>query len=201
VIRLEFIYNWIKNILIYLILVTIIQNLLPQGQYTKYIKVFTGLVLMLIVILPLATFSGIDKQLSFHLLDQKFQMDQKGIMKQYDAITEQQGVLILEAYKKELENQIKLLLESENIYVDSVRVEVNEDRNSEAYGAIKTIYITAKPEEVKESNTIEIDKIIISKKNATSIKTSEEIIFEKNIKNILINFYNLGLDNIHITIN
>jgi stage III sporulation protein AF len=156
---------------------------------------------MLIVILPLATFSGIDKQLSFHLLDQKFQMDQKGIMKQYDAITEQQGVLILEAYKKELENQIKLLLESENIYVDSVRVEVNEDRNSEAYGAIKTIYITAKPEEVKESNTIEIDKIIISKKNATSIKTSEEIIFEKNIKNILINFYNLGLDNIHITIN
>ncbi|MFP4698407.1 MAG: stage III sporulation protein AF [Eubacteriales bacterium] len=199
---IAFIYSWIKNILIYIILVTIILNLLPQGQYRKYIKVFTGLVLIIIIIQPLAKLNNLDRELSTKLLDENLNIEQEGLKRQYDDFTEEQEKMIIESYMSELKNQIIFLLEQDGIYIKDVGIEVNKNRESDKYGTIEKIFISTSLEEDKKtaSNTIQIDRIIISNEIDTSIKTSEEIVFEKKIKNILIDFYKLHPSNIHISI-
>ena len=47
-------YDWMKSIIIYLILSGIVVNLAPTGNYKKYINFFTGLLLLIILAEPVA---------------------------------------------------------------------------------------------------------------------------------------------------
>lgn len=47
-----YIYDWIKNLVFYLILMTILMQMIPDSSYKKYIRFFTGLVLILLLAKP-----------------------------------------------------------------------------------------------------------------------------------------------------
>jgi len=49
---MEFIYSYIKNICIFMLVITIITNIFPEKRYIKYIKFFAGILLILIVLSP-----------------------------------------------------------------------------------------------------------------------------------------------------
>ena len=48
-----YIYDWIKHLVFYLILMTMLMQIIPDSDYKKYIRFFTGLVLILILAKPL----------------------------------------------------------------------------------------------------------------------------------------------------
>ena len=54
----ESIYTWMKDIVFYLIIVTAVLEVLPGGNYQKYIRFFTGLVLMLLLLTPVLNLAG-----------------------------------------------------------------------------------------------------------------------------------------------
>ena len=39
---LEYIYEWMENIAFYMVLVTAVMHLLPDSDYQKYVRFFTG---------------------------------------------------------------------------------------------------------------------------------------------------------------
>ena len=47
-----YIYDWIKNLVFYLILMTMLMQIIPDSDYKKYIRFFTGLVLILVLARP-----------------------------------------------------------------------------------------------------------------------------------------------------
>ncbi|OUQ46577.1 stage III sporulation protein AF [Ruminococcus sp. OM05-10BH] len=47
-----YIYDWIKNLVFYLILMTMLMQIIPDSDYKKYIRFFTGLVLILLLARP-----------------------------------------------------------------------------------------------------------------------------------------------------
>lgn len=49
---LTYIYDWIRNLAFYLILITVILQMIPDSVYKKYIRFFTGLVLILMLSEP-----------------------------------------------------------------------------------------------------------------------------------------------------
>ena len=59
---LEYIYEWIGNIAFYMIMVTAVLHLLPNSDYQKYIRFFTGLVLILLLADPLLEFTGMARR-------------------------------------------------------------------------------------------------------------------------------------------
>ena len=66
----EYLYEWLKDISFYLILVTAVTYVLPSNSYRKYIRFFTGLVLILMLLTPVLNlfrieeFAGVEKYLS-----------------------------------------------------------------------------------------------------------------------------------------
>ena len=48
-----YIYDWIKNLVFYLILMTMLMQIIPDSDYKKYIRFFTGLVLILLLARPM----------------------------------------------------------------------------------------------------------------------------------------------------
>ena len=53
---------YIKEILVFLILSVVINNVLPDNSYKKYIRLFTGLILIIIMISPILPYLKMDSK-------------------------------------------------------------------------------------------------------------------------------------------
>lgn len=50
---MEFLYNYIKNICVFTLVITLVLNIFPDRQYKKYIKLFAGLLLLALIFNPI----------------------------------------------------------------------------------------------------------------------------------------------------
>lgn len=55
----EFVYEWLKNLTTYTILVAIVMQLIPNEEYRKYVRFFCGMVLIVMLVTPLLQLGGI----------------------------------------------------------------------------------------------------------------------------------------------
>ena len=55
---IEAIYTWMQNIVFFLVIVTAVLEVLPGTSYQKYIRFFTGLILMLLLLTPFLSLTG-----------------------------------------------------------------------------------------------------------------------------------------------
>ena len=49
---MQFVFNYVKNICVFVLIITIILNIFPERQYIKYIKLFAGILLIALVFNP-----------------------------------------------------------------------------------------------------------------------------------------------------
>lgn len=54
--------EWIQNIAFYLVLITALLHILPDSSYQKYVRFFTGLVLILLILAPVLKLFGMEDQ-------------------------------------------------------------------------------------------------------------------------------------------
>ncbi|MEZ3433692.1 MAG: stage III sporulation protein AF [Lachnospiraceae bacterium] len=60
----DYLYEWIQNIAFYLVLVTAVLHAVPDKGYQKYIRFFTGLVLILMIVTPVLRLFGTEAKLT-----------------------------------------------------------------------------------------------------------------------------------------
>lgn len=54
----DYLYDWIWNLTVYMVLVTAVLQAVPGNDYKKYIRFFTGLVLVLMIAAPVLRLFG-----------------------------------------------------------------------------------------------------------------------------------------------
>ena len=57
---LSYLYEWVQNIAYYMILVTVVVQVIPKSGYKKYIRFFTGLLLILLMCEPILKVAGME---------------------------------------------------------------------------------------------------------------------------------------------
>lgn len=55
-----FLYEWIRNVAFYLVMITAVIQILPNDTYKKYVHFFTGLVLILLLMTPVLKILGME---------------------------------------------------------------------------------------------------------------------------------------------
>lgn len=58
----RYLYEWIQNLSVYLVLITAVFYALPDSGYKKYVCFFTGMVLIFIMAAPVLKILGADTQ-------------------------------------------------------------------------------------------------------------------------------------------
>ncbi len=205
---MEVIYSVVKSIVIFLLLIKILEFLMPDGNMKKYLRLFSGIVLMLIMLGPIIKYRGLLPQMNYEIIKKEFEISSMGEGIDYGDYAKIREDMTLNIYKDKITTHIESLLMDDNIQVKKTRVYVEEDVNSEEYGMIKELYLTVGQEMSKGNKSekssidiVKIDKVSIGeKRSGIAIKSTEDILVEKKIKKIMKNFYNLSSDNIHITI-
>ena len=54
----EYLYDWMQNIAFYMIMVTFVMHVVPNSDYKRYIRFFTGLVLAVMLASPILNLLG-----------------------------------------------------------------------------------------------------------------------------------------------
>lgn len=204
---MEGVYSWVKNIVYFLLIVKIMEYIVPSEKSGKYIKLFSGIVLIIILIQPFLKILDWDGKLNNSIIDISNEIDSEPLKNKEDYIKINEN-LSVKIYKQNIKERINYLLENEGYIATHIKVEMNENSESKDYGLVKDIFlnINKKQEDDDEQddvNRVIIDPVIINtdeEEGDKTIKSREDILTEKKIKNIIINFYNLSSDNIHITI-
>lgn len=60
---MTYLYEWIENIAVYMVIITVAMQMVPNNSYKKYIRFFTGLILIILMSGPILKIFGMEQEL------------------------------------------------------------------------------------------------------------------------------------------
>ncbi len=213
------IYAAVKNLIFFLLLVTVFSNLLGKSSFKKYIHIFVGLITILIIIKPLLTWTNTLDKVDYYYDFNVYQSNARDISAQIVGTEKEYQKQVVESYKEAINNQIQVYMSNYGLKVDSLTINLDEDTESETCGQIKGITLVAseKTEEKKTEaaktidpvDQVTIDKVTINqdatfnqndKASEAPNKDQYDTVLELNIKQELVGLYGVPIDQISVTI-
>ena len=199
---IKFINSWAQGIILAVIIATIIEIIIPEGNNKKYVKTVIGLYILFIIIYPLITKISNNK-FNFDSIIAKTSKE----VSMYDskvANSIETNTYIENTYKNNLKEKIKGEIEEKGYTVLDFNIYI-EIQNEEAYGQINSIVLKlqkANKEQntIKEVNKIEEINVNIKNNKTENLKTEKELTDSeiKTIKEYLNNMYSIEEERIHI---
>lgn len=209
---IEALYGWMKNIIVFMIISTVILNLLGKSNYKKYVGLVTGLILVLLVIGPVLSLTGKTSYFDFSMDSYGSLVDAQDLSKEMFRMEEQSNIDIFEQYKQVIINQTDSLIAPKGLTVVSMEIEVITDKTSKDFGDLLHIdllaaYKTNQEMPGKTGSILAIEKIEIGQisfdLNSNEEQESQQnslSAMENSIKILLADFYNMDGNNININI-
>lgn len=119
--RLDWLYEWIKNIAFYMIIVSVVLNVLPGNRYQKYIQFFSGIVLILLAFLPIVRLTGKEQTIK-ELYEGYSYKQKKEEFEQMEKYFTDTDILefLPEEYLQDEEGQEEKQQENERVKIDSI---------------------------------------------------------------------------------
>lgn len=178
---INYFYDYIKNIILFLIFTSFIQIILPSSKYRSYINLILGTILIFVMISPLNKMLGNLENIKTITI---FKEDYKtNININSDKYLEVQNKMIKRAFEDNIKNQINTMLKDE-YYVTNINISLYENKYKELF-----------------IEKIQLD-IVYNNKNiyVEPFKESSNNIKDDKIKNLISNMYNLDDENIIINL-
>ena len=90
---LEEVYKWIQNIAVYLVVVTAMLHAVPGKDYERYIRFFSGLVLIVLIFMPVLSVFGMKETFGAIYSNQVYEKERKELEEAYTRIIAADQVL------------------------------------------------------------------------------------------------------------
>lgn len=188
--------TWAKSIILAVIVSTIIQMILPEGNNKKYIKTVIGLYILFTIISPIISkISGGNFTIDVSKYENYFNVE--------STTTASANVIdknLDNTYTSSIKADIKNRMKQKGYKVNSLDANI-ELKNEESYGTINSLKISLEREESNNNSNIQaVNKIEIKISNNTNeVKQNNLTSMEKQeIKNYLSETYSIKKENIEV---
>lgn len=188
--------TWAKSIILAVIVSTIIQMILPEGNNKKYIKTVIGLYILFTIISPIISkISGGNSTIDVSKYENYFNVE--------STTTASANVIdknLDNTYTSSIKADIKNRMKQKGYKVNSIDANI-ELKNEESYGTINSLKISLEREENNNNSNIQaVNKIEIKISNNTNeVKQNNLTSMEKQeIKNYLSETYSIKKENIEV---
>ena len=169
---MEVITHWAGNIVSYLVFLTVLTGLLPAHKYEKYIRLFAGCILLLIVLKPLTDGLRLEERLNYLFTSLSFENEAGELKREMDEIEVRRRNMVLSQYEAEASKEAVRVAAEAGFSVEKADVELEKDPESEQFASVRsvTVYVAgseagmeegmeAAELEENQSSMIEIEKI------------------------------------------
>lgn len=147
---MEVIFGMVRNVCAFVLLTTVVNNLMQGSVYRKYIRFFVGIVMLILVINPVMSLLSMD--INFQDNISKY-IEEAGRYEIYEEIKmgEQNAAEdILQEYEKSLNRTLGAVIKTHDLYIVDSRWEIESDYSEENFGEITGL-------EVRVSSAGELD--------------------------------------------
>lgn len=139
---MEAVYEWIRSLVFYLILMTTVLNFLPDRKYEKYLKLFTGMVFILLVFGPLADRTGLEERMAGAFGRITFQNDVKLLQREIADADGMRMKRLADSYRRAVETDLMTMAESAGLECRRAEAAVVEDPESPGFGTVSEVWLT-----------------------------------------------------------
>lgn len=188
---MDFIYSWVKNIILFSLLASIALELIPSDNYKTYTQLFVGFLIIFLVIEPITTVLGSKNNISLEAMQQFISIDTRQMEDDCEELESREKERRKEVYESQIGQQIKELLEAENYKIYSQNVEIGLEE--ENLGKINKVEIVVKRQE--QNSEMEKKRESLAEENASFSLLQNE---REKVKKIIKDFYQL--DDSHIDV-
>ncbi len=136
---MEAFYGWIRNIICYMLFISVIENLLPGKKYAKYLKLFSGMVLILLIIQPISSGLRLEDKISRYYESFVFQYETDDLKQEILGIEDKRLEQMIGQYEEAVAGDLEQMIREEGLEVSSSRVVIERDQDSADFGKVKQI--------------------------------------------------------------
>lgn len=172
---MQFIIEWVTNIILFLLFAIVIDLLLPSSSFQKYVKMVVGLILLLIMLSPLLTIFSLDvDRLLTTVIDGENEQQMKNELEQKKKeIQASQRAYILEQMAVQMKKQVAgELMEQYGLTVQHISLQTKESSSLKIPDDLEAIeVVVSKQQEQQNVQPIIIDVSKHSNNDAEEGKT------------------------------
>ena len=138
---MEAITHWAGNIVSYLVFLTVLTGLLPARKYEKYIRLFAGGILLLIVLKPLTDGLRLEERLNYLFTSLSFENEAGELKSEMDEIEVRRRNMILSQYEAEASREAVRVAAEAGFSVEKADVELEKNPESEQFASVRSVTV------------------------------------------------------------
>lgn len=138
---MEALDTWVRNIVFYLIFMTFVTNLLPGKAYDRYFRLFTGMVLILLVLSPLTGSLNLDERLAYYFESISFQSEAGEYRGQIEEMERKRLEQLIGQYEAAASEELERRLSDAGCRGVRAQVRISRDRESSDFGTVETVEV------------------------------------------------------------
>ena len=115
--------------------VPVLTGLLPAHKYEKYIRLFAGCILLLIVLKPLTDGLRLEERLNYLFTSLSFENEAGELKREMDEIEERRRNMVLSQYEAEASKEAVRVAAEAGFSVEKADVELEKDPESEQFAS------------------------------------------------------------------
>lgn len=179
---MDSVFQWIKSIVFYMILLTAVTHLMPNNKYVRYVKIFSGMLMVIVVIRPV---------MGIFSFEQSFDETFENIMNSSENVWGQEGAwqgemslqeIQDEGFYKEYERQVEIFVKNQAKALGLQVVSCNLKLGEKEHGIVPErmeIHVAEIKENQRDNRGEEKDSSLGIEKIAIEKITIEDIVEEK----------------------
>ena len=178
---MKMLLEYIRNIGYFLILMSLVSNVMPDNSYKKYCRMFCGLILMVLVINPFYDLLNLEGDLSDAFANASYKSQVADLENQLISNDSTVKGRLIEEYEQLIMDECQGLAADEGLYILDVKVDILEDEDMTLTGL--SITVTADGDRyIEEQRKNNDNQDSEDKINIDKIKVGENEDFEMNNK-------------------
>ena len=134
---METLKSWIMGIVTFLLVMTLVEQMIPRDKYRKYVRLAMGLILILMISTPILSLLGVDEKVFRNFVQENLKLSSMEAEASRELFDEDS--LFSDAYEETVRRQIVAYFESQSLTVVSCTLTMETDASGEGYGQIQAV--------------------------------------------------------------
>ena len=131
-----------RSLVFYLILMTMLMNLLPDKKYENYLRLFTGVVFLLLFFQPFTGLLGARERIAGLFERLTFQNEVQLLRKELQSVDGERIGRMMDGYQSAVENDLRVMADTGTLECRTAEAVFDREEDSESFGSIKAVRMT-----------------------------------------------------------
>lgn len=152
---MDAVYGWIRNLTGFFLFMSVIDNLLPNKKYGKYIRLFSGMILILLVLQPLTGSLRLEDRIAHYYESFVFRYQAEDLQTEILGIEKQRLSQMIEQYEHAVEQDVAQMAEDMGFAVIKCSVIIDGNEGTEQFGMVTDVSLNVSMEGENVGETME----------------------------------------------